>query len=296
VQNKYQHIYYSTGKANFTANQGFMILFPNAKINIGLHVISKRPDYYHNLETLMHPIGLCDMLEILPSPETETVFKISGIQVPGKIEDNLVYKAYLLLKNKYNLPHLKIHLHKLIPLGAGLGGGSSDAAFMLNGLNDMFGLHLPVRELQNYAEFLGSDCSFFIENFPAFATGKGEILTPAENFITNYQVLLFFPGFPVSTSEAYKEIIPDPGKQNLKNILESGIKNWKEQLVNDFEKGVFTKYPQLGDLKEQLYDLGALYASMSGSGSAVYGIFERETNLPDSLLKNLIWISDLPKS
>jgi 4-diphosphocytidyl-2-C-methyl-D-erythritol kinase len=268
-----------------------MILFPNAKINLGLHVLSKREDYYHNLETLMQPVGLCDILEFLPSREKETIFKISGIPVTGTMEDNLVYKAYMLLKEKYQLPLLRIHLHKIIPSGAGLGGGSSDAAFMLKGLNQMFGLQLSPEELQDYAARLGSDCSFFVKNIPALASGKGEILTTAKDYIAGYKLLLFFPGFHVSTADAYQGVIPDKDKKSLKAILESGIQNWKKELINDFEKSVFVKYPVIGDLKEKLYEYGAIYASMSGSGSAVYGLFEKDFSIPEEFKRNLIFES-----
>lgn len=266
-----------------------MILFPNAKINLGLHVLSKREDQYHNLETLMHPVGLCDILEFLPSAAEETVFRLSGIPVSGEMNENLVYKAYNLLKNKYNLPRLKIHLHKMIPTGAGLGGGSSDAAYMLKGLNSMFGLKLSISDLQEYASMLGSDCSFFIENIPALASGKGENLTPAPDYLENFKIMLFFPGFPVSTKEAYSGIRPFSDRISLSQVLDSGVSNWKYGLCNDFEETVFEKYPLLKDLKESLYEKGAVYASMSGSGSAVYGVFDKEFILPEVLQKSLIW-------
>jgi 4-diphosphocytidyl-2-C-methyl-D-erythritol kinase len=267
-----------------------MILFPNAKINLGLHILSKREDNFHNLETLMYPIGLCDILEFLPSKENETDFRLTGIPVSGEISENLVYKAFTLLKEKYQIPHLKIHLHKMIPSGAGLGGGSSDAAFMLKGLNQMFGLKLSKTKLQEYAALLGSDCSFFIENVPALASGRGEILSPTDNFISNYKILLFFPGFPVSTKEAYSGITPNTDRKGLSSLLETGVANWKLILENDFEKTVFEKYVQLGTLKESLYEYGAVYASMSGSGSAVYGIFEKSFKIPEELKKYLIWM------
>jgi 4-diphosphocytidyl-2-C-methyl-D-erythritol kinase len=267
-----------------------MILFPNAKINLGLHILSKREDNYHKLETLMYPIGLCDILEFLPCKETETFFRLTGIPVSGEVSENLVYKAYTLLKEKYQLPQLKIHLHKMIPAGAGLGGGSSDAAFMLKGLNQVFGLNLSKTELQEYAAILGSDCSFFIENAPALASGRGEVLTPTDNFIKNYKTLLFFPGFPVSTKEAYSGIAPNSERKSLLSLLETGIVNWKLNLENDFEKTVFEKYPLLNTLKDSLYEYGAVYASMSGSGSSVYGIFEKDFKIPEWLRKYLIWM------
>jgi 4-diphosphocytidyl-2-C-methyl-D-erythritol kinase len=279
----------SPGKTNFTLNTASMILFPNAKINLGLHVLSKRTDNYHNLETLMHPVGLCDILEFLPSTEAETRFTLSGVPVSGNLEENLVYKAYLLLKERYPLPRLRIHLHKMIPSGAGLGGGSSDAAFMLKGLNEMFSLRLSVDALHCFAADLGSDCSFFIENVPALVSGKGEKLTPVINYIKNYKLLLFFPGFPVSTAEAYRGVIPSSEKDSLSSVLEKDISFWKKNLKNDFEKSVFEKFPELGRLKEKLYEYGADYASLSGSGSAVYGLFNKTFKTPAELKKNLIW-------
>jgi 4-diphosphocytidyl-2-C-methyl-D-erythritol kinase len=268
-----------------------MILFPNAKINLGLHVLSKREDNFHNLETLMHPVGICDILEFLPTSEPETHFKLSGIPIAGDYPENLVYKAYLMLKEKHQLPNLQIHLHKIIPTGAGLGGGSSDAAFMLKGLNEFFGLGLSYDELKLSAAALGSDCSLFIENTPAIATGKGEILNPSPDYLKKYKILLFFPGFPVSTAEAYRGIKPDSDRMSLSSILEKDSGEWKEMLKNDFEKSVFEKYPAIAGLKEKLYENGALYVSMSGSGSAVYGIFESEVILPPELQKFLIWKS-----
>jgi 4-diphosphocytidyl-2-C-methyl-D-erythritol kinase len=266
-----------------------MILFPNAKINLGLHVLSRREDNFHNLETLMHPVGLCDVLEFLASKGTDTHLKTTGISVSGEMEENLVYKAYLLLKDKYKLPPLAIHLHKIIPTGAGLGGGSSDAAFMLKGLNTVFDLKLSISELKEYAAVLGSDCSLFIENLPAIATGRGEILVTSEDYLKNYKIMLFFPGFPVSTKEAYSGISPISDRMRLSYILDNGIESWKQSLTNDFELTVFGKYPSLRELKMELYDAGAVYASMSGSGSAVFGIFEKDIKLHESLQKYLIW-------
>ncbi len=268
-----------------------MILFPNAKINLGLHILHKREDNFHELETMMYPVGLCDILEFLPSPEIATNLRMSGIPVTGEMEENLVYKAYLLLKDSFKLPELKIHLHKIIPTGAGLGGGSSDAAFMLKGLDKFFGLNLSIKELKGYAEILGSDCSFFIENLPAMAAGRGEILTSASSILNNNKIVLYFPGFPVSTKDAYSGVIPDSKRDSLNGIIGSGVSNWKGTLVNDFEKTVFKKFPRLEDLKNKLYRNGAVYASMSGSGSAVFGVFDRDFEMPEDLYEYLIWES-----
>ena len=237
----------------------------------------------------MLPVGLCDILEFLPSTEDKTNFQLSGIPVSGIPEENLVYKAFLILKDRYPLPEMNIHLHKIIPPGAGLGGGSSDAAYMLKGLDNMFDLKLSVGELQHFASILGSDCSFFIENDPALATGKGEELRYSINYIKNYKLLLFFPGFPVSTAEAYKAVTPNADRDGLSYIFEKDIGNWKELLKNDFEKSVFEKYPSLSSLKQKLYRYGAIYASLSGSGSAIYGLFEKTFKTPKDLRENLIW-------
>lgn len=266
-----------------------MILFPNAKINLGLHILSKRKDNFHNLETLMVPIGLCDVLEFLPSGGNETQFKISGIPVSGEMKENLVFKAYLQLKDRYKLPHLQIHLHKIIPAGAGLGGGSSDAAFMLKGLNKEFELNLSVEELKKIAGSLGSDCSFFIENNTALASGKGEKLLPTINYIKNLKILVFYPGFHVSTADAYSGITPDHTRADLLSLFENERQGWKKSLGNDFEKTIFKKHPVLKDLKDRIYQYGALYASMSGSGSSVYGLFEKDFKIPAELQKHLIW-------
>lgn len=266
-----------------------MILFPNAKINLGLHILSKREDNFHNLETLMYPIGLSDILEFLPTKSGESSLQVSGITISGDMRENLVFKAYLLLKEKYNLPEIQIHLHKQIPAGAGLGGGSSDAAFMLKGLNAFFKLGLSVEELKNYASILGSDCSFFIENTAAIATGRGEILESSDISLKNYKIRLYFPDFQVSTKEAYSGVVPDSKRNSLNSILQSGIVNWEKSLQNDFEKTIFLRYPELSELKNKLYENGAIYASMSGSGSAVFGVFEKNAILSDDLNKRLVW-------
>jgi len=266
-----------------------MILFPNAKINLGLHILSKREDNFHNLETLMYPIGLSDILEFLPTKAGESSLQVSGITISGDAKENLVYKAYVLLKEKYNLPEIQIHLHKQIPAGAGLGGGSSDAAFMLKGLNTFFKLNLSIDDLKEYASKLGSDCSFFIENKAAIATGRGEILENNDISLEKYKIRLYFPDFQVSTKEAYSGVIPDSKRNSLNNVLRSGIGNWEKSLQNDFEKTIFLKYSELAELKAKLYQNGAIYSSMSGSGSAVFGIFEKNAKLSEELKKYLVW-------
>jgi 4-diphosphocytidyl-2-C-methyl-D-erythritol kinase len=248
-----------------------MIVFPNAKINIGLHVVSRRPDGYHNLETLFYPVELSDALEMAEAKETRISF--SGLPVDGPPEQNLVLKAFHLLKKDFDLPPVQFHLHKKIPTGAGLGGGSSDAAFTLKMLNSFFQLRLNTAQLKNYAAKLGADCPFFIENQPAFATGIGDRLSPVKIDLSNYRIVILKPEVSVSTAEAYKNIIPAQPEFNLQNLAELPVSQWKETVVNDFEKNVFRVYPQIEFWKKKLCEMGAEFASMSGSGSAVFGLF-----------------------
>ncbi|MFW5822137.1 MAG: 4-(cytidine 5'-diphospho)-2-C-methyl-D-erythritol kinase [Tangfeifania sp.] len=265
-----------------------MIVFPNAKINIGLHVVSKRTDGYHNLETVFYPVQLTDALEMAESKKEK--FTASGILVDSQPEDNLVMKALHLLKKDFELPPIQFHLHKIIPFGAGLGGGSSDAAFTLKMLNDYFSLRLNINELKHYAAQLGADCAFFIENKPAFATGTGEQLRQIELDLSGYKTVILKPSFSVSTPEAYKNIIPKTPDFNLAELPRLPIEKWKNTVVNDFEKTVFPKYPEIKMLKEKLYELGAVYASMSGSGSAVFGIFRHLPTDFDNFIPQGIFI------
>jgi 4-diphosphocytidyl-2-C-methyl-D-erythritol kinase len=264
-----------------------MIVFPTAKINIGLHVVSRRLDGYHNLETLFYPVELSDALEMAVANETR--ISLSGWPVEGPPQQNLVLKAFHLLKKDFDLPPVQFHLHKVIPTGAGLGGGSSDAASTLKMLNDFFQLRLNVAQLKNYAARLGADCPFFIENRPAFATGIGDRLSPVKIDLSNYRIVVLKPEVSVSTAEAYKNIIPAKPEFNLQNLAELSVSQWKETVVNDFEKSVFRLYPQIEFWKEKLYELGAEFASMSGSGSAVFGIFRHlptdfDKTIPRSIL------------
>ena len=267
-----------------------MIVFPNAKINIGLFVTEKRPDGFHNLETVFYPIGLSDILEINRGEGQmgEYTFQNTGIDVGCAAEKNLIVKAYRMLAAVYHLPAVNIHLHKVIPFGAGLGGGSADAAFMLKALNDYFELHISATQLVDYASVLGSDCAFFIPNRPAFASGKGELLEEIGLSLENYRLVLLKPSIGVSTPEAYAGICPQPAGFGLHRLDKLPIEEWKKVVKNDFEKSVFLKYSRIATLKQQLYANGALYASMTGSGSAVYGIFEKgekiEINCPDCFI------------
>jgi len=264
-----------------------MIVFPNAKINIGLNVVSKRNDGYHNIETVFYPVKLFDALEFVISEKTE--LSTTGIKIDGNTDDNLILKAYRILKKDFNLPEIKFHLHKIIPLGAGLGGGSSDAAFTLKTLNSFFNLGISAEKLKYYAALIGADCPFFIENKPAFATGKGNELVSINIDLSQYEIVILKPPAMVSTAEAYKNISSVKPDFDLRNLCCLPIENWKETVVNDFEKYIFKAFPVIKELKEKLYETGAVYASMSGSGSAVYGIFHHlpvnfEKFIPEGIL------------
>ena len=250
-----------------------MILFPNAKINLGLQIKSKRADGYHELETIFYPVNYCDVLEILPSDQLD--FTSSGIDIPGK--GNLCLDAYHLLKQDFDIQAVHIHLHKIIPIGAGLGGGSSDAAFTLKGLNVLFDLQLSTEQLRTYAVQIGADCPFFIENKPMLATGIGEILESIELDLSAYHIAIVKPNIHISTAEAYSLVTSNEPLYSLSDLIKFPVKEW--QLQNDFEKSVFAKYPAIEDLKNSLYEQGAVYAAMSGSGSSVFGLFESRPKL-----------------
>lgn len=265
-----------------------MILYPNCKINLGLNITNKREDGYHNLETVFLPIPFTDVLEILPSDSFE--FTTTGLSI--NTDDNLCIKAYNLLKQDFpNLPLVKMHLHKAIPLGAGLGGGSSDASFTLSLLNEKFSLNIKPEKLISYAIQLGSDCPFFIINKPCIATGRGEILQPINIDLSNYKILIVNPGIHIDTKWAFSKITPKQPSVSIKEIVSQPIETWKEQLQNDFEVPVFAEYPGIAKIKTNLYRQGAVYASLSGSGSTVYGIFKKDDNIasnfPDYFYKIL---------
>ncbi len=256
-----------------------MILFPNAKINIGLFVTEKRPDGFHNLETIFYPVtSLADILEIkiADAPNGTVNFKNSGLLIDCPEDKNLVIKAYRLLEREFALPAVNVHLHKIIPFGAGLGGGSADAAFMLVGLNSMFNLGLSETSLEKYAAELGSDCAFFIKNKPAFAHGRGELLEAIDINLDDYQIVVEKPDVAVSTKEAYAGITPIPAPFNLRNINDLPINEWSNHITNDFEKSILKAHPEIQEYKDLMYKRGAVYASMSGSGSAVFGIFKKQ--------------------
>ncbi len=255
-----------------------MITFPNAKINLGLNIVSKRSDGYHNLETVFYPIFIEDALEIIPCATVykETPkFEITGNKIEGNPEDNLVMKALNLMKEEYpQIPDINIYLHKHIPSEAGLGGGSSDGAFMLRLLNEAFELGATEEQLLMKAAKLGADCPFFIKNAPAYAEGIGDVLTPLDLSLKGKYILLVKPDLSISTKEAFANIKPHTPTLSAKDICSHPIEEWKNLLKNDFEDSIFPQHPKLKDIKEQIYSTGAIYAAMSGSGSTIYGIFE----------------------
>jgi 4-diphosphocytidyl-2-C-methyl-D-erythritol kinase len=265
-----------------------MISFPNAKINLGLYVTEKRPDGFHNIESCFYPVGWKDILEIIPAKIFS--FTSSGIDIPGDAKSNLCVKAYQFLQHDYQIPPVQIHLHKVIPIGAGLGGGSADGAFTIKMLNTIFKLDLSIAQMENYARKLGSDCAFFIRNKPVFCFGKGDQFEDVEVNLSNYFFALINPQIHVGTTEAYAGISPQFPFQSIKGVLQKPVHEWRNQLSNDFEKTVCKKYQAITDIKEILYTQGAFYASMSGSGSTVYGIFSDEKNLISLFPKEyMIW-------
>lgn len=260
-----------------------MILFPPAKINIGLSVLGKRDDGYHNIETVFYPVGLCDILEInlLKGDRNESVFTYTGLPIGGDPEKNLIVSAYRLLANDFSLPPVQVHLHKQIPMEAGLGGGSSDAAHMLKGLNQLFSIGLSETALHDYAYHLGSDCPFFISGTPAIGRGRGELLEPITLDMSNYTLFLVKPEISVSTREAYAAVTPRVGSPcDYRRLAELPLSQWKNLAVNDFEEPVFRRHPSVRAIKETLQAVGADYVSLTGSGSAVYAWFSR---MPEEL-------------
>ncbi len=254
-----------------------MIVFPNAKINIGLNIIARRADGYHDLETIFYPVNMKDGLEAITSAQMD--YTSSGIKIPGESKNNLCIKAYELVSCDYRLAPLKIHLHKHIPIGAGLGGGSADAAFFIKLLNKKFELGLSIEAMKNYARQLGADCAFFIENKPAYAFERGDQFEPLELDLSKYAIVLVMPPVYVATANAYNGVIPAPSVTSLRDMIQLPIAEWKSSIKNDFEKSVFLKYPVISEVKQALYNAGALYASMSGSGGAVFGVFKSLPNL-----------------
>ncbi len=261
-----------------------MICFPNAKINLGLNITEKRSDGFHNIETVFYLVNWYDALEVIENKnyqagQEKLDLTITGISIDGNATDNIINKAYNLIDEKYKLPPVKAHLHKVIPMGAGLGGGSADGAFCIKLLNEKFNLDLSIEEQASFAKQLGSDCAFFIENKAVFASGKGDVFTPITIDLSKYYIVLIYPAIHSNTALAYKGITPAKPEKGIKDIILQPIVTWKNALTNDFERNLFAQFPELEGIKNKLYNSGALYASMSGSGSAMYAIFEKDLDL-----------------
>ena len=262
-----------------------MLTRPIAKINLGLNVVERRPDGYHNLETVFYPVPVCDALEVFemdtlfPSP-VDCDLKVTNIVIEGDEQRNLVVRAYNLLKQDFpTLPRIHAHLYKGIPTQAGMGGGSSDCGFMITLLNRMFGLGLSDEQMIQYASRLGADCAFFILNRPCYAEGIGERLQPIALDLSGWYLAVVRPAIPVSTKEAFSLITPQHPEKNCLDIVMQPVETWRDELTNDFEKSVFTLHPEIGAIKQRLYDMGATYAAMSGSGSSLFGLFREPVSL-----------------
>ncbi|MCK9423004.1 MAG: 4-(cytidine 5'-diphospho)-2-C-methyl-D-erythritol kinase [Bacteroidales bacterium] len=287
-----------------------MLVFPNAKINLGLNVIARRPDGFHNIETLLYPVGLCDALEAIPATDGVFEFTTTGLPIPGETSANLCVRACELLtpiiSNSLSkiqgsrsriqdpgllLPPVKIHLHKAIPMGAGLGGGSSDGAFMLKLLNELFRLGFSTGQLQEYARLLGSDCAFFVENKPVIAYERGDRFLSLEEDLPVFSLAIVVPEVHCSTTDAYASIVPTEPSLRIARIFQQPIEFWKGDLINDFERPVLIAHPEIEMIKEKLYDAGAMYSSLSGSGAAVYGIFRYKPLLSGLFPGCFVWIS-----
>ncbi len=266
-----------------------MLFFPNAKINIGLDILRKREDGFHDLETVFYPVPLKDALEVVRNESNDISFKQTGLTVDSEKGDNLCEKALALLKKEHELPGLKMHLHKTIPMGAGLGGGSSDASFSLIAANKLFNLGLDKEQLKSYAALLGSDCPFFIENTPMLAEGRGEILKNINLSLKGYFLVLVHPSVHISTPKAYGMITPLIPEISLSERIKQPIENWKDVLKNDFEEPIFKEFKELKKIKETLYENGAVYAAMTGSGSALYGIFKEEIDLSNEFVEYFVF-------
>jgi len=254
-----------------------MIVFPNGKINLGLNIVARRPDGYHDLQSGFYPVPWCDVLEILPAAQNS--FQATGIPIPGEPGQNLVMKGWELLNNDFGISPITAHLQKNIPIGAGLGGGSSDGAFALKAMNELFSLGLSNHELEHYAQQLGSDCPFFIENRPAYVTGTGNVFQELACSLSGKFLLVAYPQVHISTGEAYAGITPKQPKPDTLTVLHKPLTEWKGQLTNDFAENLMGRLPIIGNLCDQFYRAGAQYAAMTGSGSAVYAIFEQPTQL-----------------
>ncbi len=269
-----------------------MISFPNAKINFGLYITGVRIDGYHNIESILWPVPWKDILEIIPAPDQRFSFRQTGIKIGGESDENLVVRAWELMKDKYDLPAVHIHLHKIIPMGAGLGGGSSDAAHTIMLLNNLFDLKLNVRSMQRYASRLGSDCPFFIDGKPHFVAGTGTLLAQTQANLSGMHIGIVKPEAHISTAEAYANISPAPAPSGWEKPSDDPS-CWKKEVRNQFEDYVLEAGAEIGQLKEKLYHLGAVYASLSGSGSAVYGLFQEAPDMKSWFPEEYCWQGQL---
>lgn len=262
-----------------------MLLYPNAKINIGLKVVAKRDDGYHDIETIFYPLQLSDKLSIEKSIESFSFYQ-NGITLDCDLESNLIVKTYRLFQKKYDIGNVRIQFFKQIPFGAGLGGGSSDAAHTAIALNELFHLQLSKEQLIEDVKLIGADCPFFILNQPCLATGIGDQLKPISLVLSNLKIVLVKPDVSVNTKTAYKGICPKMPDTSLSRLISLPVEQWKDKVINDFESTVFTAFPKIAEIKNELYDLGAIYASMSGSGASVYALFKNDKTFDENAIKN----------
>jgi 4-diphosphocytidyl-2-C-methyl-D-erythritol kinase len=272
-----------------------MLVFSGSKINLGLNIIQKRNDGFHNIETVFYPICWNEALEVLEDANSQGIkLEFSGLPIEGSQNDNIIAKAYDLLKKDHPVPGIKVHLHKHIPMGAGLGGGSSNAVSFIELLDQKFDLKISLAKKIEYAKLLGSDCAFFVENKAVFAKEKGDVFEPVNVDLSDYFILVVYPNIHSNTKLAYQGIVPKKPQQSVKQIIETmPIEQWKNVLKNDFEDAVFRNLPQIKALKEKMYSNGAVYASMSGSGSAVFGIFK---DTPPTNFDDLPYFLQTPQS
>ena len=271
-----------------------MISFPKAKVNLGLRITRRRTDGYHDIESIFYPVDLNDALEFKVAPKAMAdELTITGLPIPEPTTENLVITAVKMLRKRFDIPYLKIHLHKSIPCGGGLGGGSSDASYMLKSLNKYFKLGLDVDELKKLSLGIGSDCPFFIEAEPALAMKRGELLTPLPKFLEGMYIVILHPNININTKEAYKNCFPHKQDQSLPELIKNRPSDWKRIIFNDFENYIFNRYPEIGELKRYLYNSGAIFSSMTGSGSAVYGIFGHKPSISQSIHRYLIYQGEL---
>ena len=273
-----------------------MVLFSNCKINLGLNITEKRADGYHNIETAFYPVQWHDAIEIIQAADSAVSpsFTATGLVIPGKKADNICLKAYMVLKKDFpKLPTIKMHLHKSVPVGAGLGGGSGNGAFTLQLINKKFNLGLSSEQLIDYAFQLGSDCPFFIVNQPCFATSRGEKMEVISLDLSGYSILIIHPGIHINTALAFSKLEPQKPIKSIRDIIQQPVETWKKELVNDFEKTIFREFPEIKTIKQLLYNRGALYVSLSGSGSSIYGIFAKndlpQVNLRNNYLQKIIF-------